>query len=97
MDYINFEAEVEHENASSGERFSLSAQKDNFIDDSVDDQSPSFYRFVNQTRDPIEALDDDGRSHLDRWDLQPEMFLTMNRENVEFDDFRDAYKCAQKF
>ena len=48
MDYINFEAEVEHENASSDEKFSLSAQKDNFIDDSVDDQSPSFYSLLTK-------------------------------------------------
>ena len=41
MDYKNFEAKVQ-ENASSEVKFSLSAQEDNFIDDSVDDQVPTF-------------------------------------------------------
>ena len=34
--------------------------------------------FVNQTG-PIKALDDDDGSHLERQDLQPEMFLAMSR------------------
>ena len=56
------------------EKFSLSAQENNFIDY----QSPGFYVFVNQTG-PIKALDDNDRSHLERQDLQPEMFLAMSR------------------
>ena len=96
MDYINFDAELEDENESSDEEFSLSAKEDNFIDDSTENQAPSFYRFVNQTHDPAEALDDDNGSHLDRQDLQTEMFLAMSREYFEFDNFYDAYKYAEK-
>ena len=48
MDCINFEAEVEHENASSDEEFLLSAQEDNSIDDSVDDQSHIFIEFLTK-------------------------------------------------
>ena len=44
----------------------------------VDYQSPGFYMFVNQTG-PIKALDVDYGSHLERQDLQPEMFLAMSR------------------
>ena len=51
---------------------------DSFIDNSVQEKvtSPSFYRFVNQTQDPLEALSDssDDKSILDFADLQPEMF-----------------------
>lgn len=51
---------------------SLSAKEDNFIDDSTENQP---YRFVNQTHDSAEALDDDDGSHLDRRDLHSEMFF----------------------
>lgn len=98
MEYIYFEADIENEIVSSDEKFSLSATEDNFIDDVLEDQpSPSFDRFVNQTRDPADALDNDDDSHLDRHDLQPQMFLAMNREFVEFNDFRELYKCAKIF
>ena len=98
MEYIYFEADIEKEIVSSDEKFSLSATEDNFIDDVLEDQpSPSFDRFVNQTRDPADALDNDDDSHLDRRDLQPQMFLAMNREFVEFNDFRELYKCAKNF
>ena len=66
MEYINFEADVENETASSDEEFSLLAEEDSFIDDSAKNESPTFYRFVNQTRDLAEALNDDDGFHLDR-------------------------------
>ena len=34
-----------------------------------------FYRFVNQTRDPVEAVNDSGGSQFDRQDLQSETFF----------------------
>ena len=46
-------------------------------------KSPRFYRFVNQTRDPIEALHDNDGSHFHRQDLHPEIFFVMSRENVD--------------
>ena len=58
-------------------------QNDNLIDDESaqeEDESHSFFRFVNQTGDLDEALNDDNQWHLDSRDLQPEMFLTESRE-----------------
>ena len=75
IEYINFEAE--DENASDNEGLVFSDHEDeNFIDDSNqnDNQPPSFYRFVNQTRDPVETVNDDDGSKLDKRDLHPEMF-----------------------
>ena len=97
MEYINFEADEENQNLSSDDEFSLSPPNDNFIDDCAEYDPSSFYRFVNQTRDPTEVLDDNDQSHPDRQDLQPEMFLAENREHVEFDDVSKAIKCANKF
>ena len=97
MKYINFEADEENQNLSSDDEFLLSPPNDNFIDNCAENDPPSFYRFVNQTSDPAEALDDDGQSHLDRQDLHPEMFLAEKREHVEFDDFDKAIQCANKF
>lgn len=64
MAYINFEVEVEGENVSTDEELTFSDNKNNFIDDSneVCNQPPSFYRFVNQTRDPVEIVNDDDGS-----------------------------------
>ena len=95
MEYINFEAEVDDE-----EELVFSDQKnENFIDDSNCNniQSLSFYRFFNQSRDPAKAVEDDDGSRLDRRDLQPEMFHTIKREQVEFDDFDDNQECANRF
>ena len=58
--------------------------------------SQSFYRFVNQTRDPHEALNCDDKSHVDHRDLQPEMYVSEPRENVEFDNFYDSAKQSKK-
>ena len=52
---------------------------------------------MNQTRDPAEAVNCDDGSHLDRRDLQPEMFYCVYREHVEFDESDDYQKCAEKF
>ena len=98
MEYINFEAE--DKNAIDNEKLVFSDHGgENFIDDSSqeDNQFPSFYRFVNQTRDPAEAVNNDDESHLDRRDLQPKMFYCVNREHVEFEEFDDYQKCAEKF
>lgn len=64
MAYINFEVEVEGENVSTDEELTFSDNKNNFIDDSneVCNQPPIFYRFVNQTRDPVEIVNDDDGS-----------------------------------
>ena len=55
MDYINFEAKVEGENVSTNEELTFSGSENNFIDDSNEEcnQPPSFYRFVNQTLNPV--------------------------------------------
>ena len=55
MDYINFEAKVEGENVSTNEELTFSDSENNFIDDSNEEcnQPPSFYRFVNQTLNPV--------------------------------------------
>ena len=100
MEYINFEAEFEAENVEDEEELVFSDQEnENFIDDSNCNniQSPSFYRFVNQSLDPVEAVEDDDGSRLDRHDLEPEMFHTIKKEQVEFDDFDDNQECANRF
>ena len=100
MEYINFEAEVEAENVEDEEELVFSDQEnENFIDDSNCNniQSPSFYRFVNQSRDPVEAVEDDDGSRLGRHDLKPDMFHAIKREQVEFDDFDDIQECANRF
>ena len=100
MEYISFETEVEAENVEDKKEFVFSDQEnENFIDDSncVNIQSPSFYKFVNQSRDPIEAVEDDDRSRLDRHDLKSDMFHAIKREQVEFDDFDNIQECANGF
>ena len=62
-----------------------------------EDQPASFYRFFNQTQDPAEAVNDDAGSHLDTRDLQPEMSITDNRDEVEFDWFKEVSKCSVFF
>ena len=100
MEYINFETEVEAENVEDKKELVFSDQEnENFIDDSnsINIQSPSFYKSINQSRDPIEAVEDDDGSRLDRHDLKPDMFHTIKREQVEFDDFDDIQECANRF
>ena len=101
IEYIDFEASVSNEDANLN--FSSDGEKDNdnrsFIDDSseVGDEEPSFYRiFFNQTKDPAEAVLDDGGLHLDTRDLLPEMFSIEERNNVEFDEFEGNGKCLEQ-
>ena len=98
MEYINFLAEDENAN-DNHELVFLDYEDENVIDDSnqEDNQLPSFYRFVNQTRGPAEAADDDDESKLDERDLQPEMLCCIKTEHVEFDEFDDSKKCTKKF
>ena len=35
-------------------------------------------------------------THLDSHDLQPETFYCIDREHVEFDEYDDSQKCAEK-
>ena len=99
MDYVGFEAKAE--NGSDEELVFLEKLNDNnFIDDSIQkeaEDAPSFYRFVNQTRDVSEALNDDNITKLDIRDLQPEMFYHVKGEFVEFDKFDGYKKCSNKF
>ena len=98
MEYINFEAE--DENASDNEELVFSDHEGKiFIDNSSQEnnQSPSFYRFVNQTRDPAEAVNENEESHLDRGDSQPEIFYCVNREQAELREIDDYQKCVENF
>lgn len=100
MDYVDFEAEVEYVNDSNEEfMFSENLIDDKLIDDSIQEENdqPSFYRFVNQTQDPDQALNDDDKSKLDVCDLQSEMFYDIKREFVEFDEFDGYQKPSSKF
>ena len=66
ISYIHFETEVEGKNVSTDEKLTLSDNENNFIDDSNEEwnQPPSFYRFVNQTCNPVEAANGDDSSQL---------------------------------
>ena len=100
MEFIHFETDDSSLNLEDDDELFFSPQNDNLIDDDSvqeEDESPSICRFVNQTRNLDEALDDDNQSHLDRRDLQPEIFFTESRENVEFDEFNEANKWSDKF
>lgn len=94
MESIHFEADNLSSNLEDDDEQILSPKNDNFIDDSAQEgsESPSFYRFVNQTRDLDEALNDN-----DQRDLQQEMSLAESRENVTFDEFDDASNLSVKF
>ena len=99
MDYVDFEGEVENANASDEKLiFSENLNDDKFIDDNIQEKSdsPSFCKFVNQTRDPAETLNDNDKSKLDVRDLEPEIFYHIKREFVEFDEFDGYQKCANK-
>lgn len=101
MDFIDFEAEVSQDNEPLS--FSDDQNDDegtsNFIDDDQEvGEERSFYRkFINQTRDPTEAVLHDDRSYLDTRDLQPEMFDIESRDEVVFDNFDRYCKCADQF
>ena len=100
MEFIHFETDDSSLNLEDDDELIFSPQNVNLIDDDSvqeEDESPSICRFVNQTRNLDEALDDDNQSHLDRRDLQPEIFFTESRENVEFDEFNEADKWSDKF
>lgn len=60
MEFIHFDADDLSSNLEDDDEQILSPKNDNFIDDSVQEgsESPSFYRFVNQTRNLDEALND---------------------------------------
>ena len=75
-EYIDFEAIEEFSDQEEKEE---QKEEDNnlFIDDGEVDNTggPTFYRkFINQARDPAEAVFDDGGSHLNTRDLQPEIY-----------------------
>ena len=68
MEFIHFEADDLNLNLEDDDELIFSPQHYNFIDDDSvqeEDESSSFYRFLNQMRDLDEALDDDNQSHLD--------------------------------
>ena len=95
MEFNHLVADDSNWNLEDNDEQIFPPQNDNFIDDNSaqeEDESPSFFRFVNQTGDLDEALNYDDQSHLDSRDLQPEMFLTESRENVEFDEFNKTDK-----
>ena len=52
MNHIRFEADEESHISNSDDEFSLLPRNDNFIDDSIEDDPPSFYRFANHTQGP---------------------------------------------
>ena len=101
MDYIDFEAIVWNSYNSDKEIvFSENLSDDKFIDDSnqkEEEDSPSFYRFVNLTRDTSQALNDDDKSNLNVRNLQSKTFYHIKREFVEFNEFHGCGKCANKF
>ena len=59
----------------------------------------SYKKFVNQTRDPGEAIydDKDDETFVDKRDLQPEPYANKSRESIIFDDFLGHRKFVQKF
>ena len=67
------------------------------IDNGQEDQPVSFNRFFNKTWDNAEAENDDDGLHLDTPDLLLEMFIVDNRDEVEFDKFKEASKCSGLF
>lgn len=80
MEFIWFEEEDLDQNRQKNdeEELNLPAEDDDFVDEkSIQEESeePSFYRFINQTRDLNEVLNCDDGSRLERRDLLPEMFI----------------------
>ena len=79
MKFINFEAiDSDQDSQENCEEQNFFSKNDEFIDDESvhgDTTHPYFYRFVNQTRDPNDNLNCNDQLHLDRRDLQPEMYI----------------------
>ena len=102
MEFIWFEEEDLDQNRQKNdeEELNLPAEDDDFIDEkSIQEESeePSFYRFINQTRDLNEVLNCDDGSRLERRDLLPEMFIAEGIENVDFNEFDERAKLLDKF
>ena len=102
MEFIWFEEEDLDQNRQKNdeEELNLPAEDDDFVDEkSIQEESeePSFYRFINQTRDLNEVLNCDDGSRLERRDLLPEMFIAEGRENVDFNEFDERAKLLDKF
>lgn len=101
MKFINFEAiDSDQDSQENCEEQNFFSKNDEFIDDESvhgDTTHPHFYRFVNQTRDPNDNLNCNDQLHLDRRDLQPEMYICKPRQNVEFDDFDKSTELSDKF
>ena len=79
MEYINFEAKFEAENVEDEEELIFSDQEnETFIDDSNCNkiQSPSFYRFINESHDPVEAIEGDDGYRLGRHDCNLKCFIS---------------------
>lgn len=74
------------------------SENDDFIDDKYiegDTTQSNFCRFINQTRDPQEALNCDDQFHVHDH-LHPEMYICKPRQNVEFNKFDDSVKLLEK-
>ena len=99
MEYIDFEAEVSGDNSDEELIFAEKLTDDKFLDNGTQQRStsPRFYRFINQTRNLIVAVNDKDESNLDTCDLQPEMFYHVKREFVEFDEFNSYETVSDNF
>ena len=100
MEYINFEAKFEAENVEDEEELIFSDQEnETFIDDSNCNkiQSPSFYRFINESHDSVEAIEGGDGYRVGRHNCNLKLFHITKKEQVEFDDFDDNQECANRF
>lgn len=101
MEFIWFEEEDLDQNRQKNDEEELNLPaEDDFVDEkSIQEESeePSFYRFINQTRDLNEVLNCDDGSRLERRDLLPEMFIAEGIENVDFNEFDERAKLLDKF
>ena len=82
---------------------------DNFIDKRPVEEGVSFYRerdafnandyprFLNQTRDPLQAVYEDSEPFYGHEDQQPEHYATQDRSNVTLDTFKGFEKSIKKF
>ena len=96
MEYINFETETFDDEEELNFSDNENDDDRSVINDNEQEHQPaSFYRFANQTQDPAEAVNDDDASHLNNCDLQPKIFIIENRDEVEFDEFKEASKCSE--
>lgn len=95
MDFILNEATKEEDNylsSSDSEYFSEEQQEfDDFIDDSNNDTDLSIYRqveyfkFSNQTKNPITTLNKEREQFFGKNENQPELFEQENPERIDFD------------